>query len=471
MVADRPEGLADQGARLREVGRGKPVPARACRVRAGPARAAAGRWSSKAKDKPEVAEALAAAWKREKAVAARQRDRRAAGQRRRGLPRRPDRGGHGPRGRGSASPRSAGWPGSSATTQAEAILRAAWTNPKEAYGARKAALAGLVGWKVKDADEVARDGPEDPGRSTTRSPPTALELLAGDTRTPRPASWPRSTASTASRKRCDPRPSAHSAGWPRTTRRSRISSSSCADDPDRSVRLQAWMTVRELKLKKALPVLEARLGRDHLGFAGFTRDMLRGHDQGAEGSRRTSPGATTPRRHRPRPSPSSRTRLAELEQKTKRADEVKSPSSSRSEIRRAGLDQRSRRRLRHRAGRTDTRADRQALKVFSVGKISRIRFATMRCSSSRSVQTAIRSPCSPSASTAIDGSPSRSWRTTSAADRATCQRLHSSRRWGEWLAISGTSRRSVHAGDLWRAARSSRRRAFPRGATPPRGPS
>ena len=34
---DRPRRLADQGARLREVRRGEPVPARACRVRPGPA--------------------------------------------------------------------------------------------------------------------------------------------------------------------------------------------------------------------------------------------------------------------------------------------------------------------------------------------------------------------------------------------------------------------------------------------------
>ncbi len=34
------------------------------------------------------------------------------------------------------------------------------------------------------------------------------------------------------------------------------------------------MMVRQLKLKKALPVLEARLGRDHLGFGGYMRDVL-----------------------------------------------------------------------------------------------------------------------------------------------------------------------------------------------------
>ena len=36
--------------------------------------------------------------------------------------------------------------------KSEKILRAALSNPKEAYGARIYALRGLVGWKVKDAD-------------------------------------------------------------------------------------------------------------------------------------------------------------------------------------------------------------------------------------------------------------------------------------------------------------------------------
>ena len=34
------------------------------------------------------------------------------------------------------------------------------------------------------------------------------------------------------------------------------------------------MAVGQLKLKKALPVLEARLGREHLGFAEVNRDVL-----------------------------------------------------------------------------------------------------------------------------------------------------------------------------------------------------
>ncbi|HMF35164.1 MAG TPA: M1 family metallopeptidase, partial [Isosphaeraceae bacterium] len=38
--------------------------------------------------------------------------------------------------------------------QSKAILRAAWSNPKEAYGARTTALRTLVSWKVKGADEL-----------------------------------------------------------------------------------------------------------------------------------------------------------------------------------------------------------------------------------------------------------------------------------------------------------------------------
>src|SRR5208337_1811794 len=38
--------------------------------------------------------------------------------------------------------------------QSEAIFRAAWANPKEAYGARKTALGALYNWKVKDSEEL-----------------------------------------------------------------------------------------------------------------------------------------------------------------------------------------------------------------------------------------------------------------------------------------------------------------------------
>ena len=87
------------------------------------------------------------------------------------------------------------------------------------------------------------------------------------------------------------------------------------DDPDRSVRMQAWMTVRQLKLKKALPVLEARLGRDHLGFAGFTRDLLEAtiKELKAEGSK---PNGNDPAPAQAKTVAELEKQLAELEKKT-----------------------------------------------------------------------------------------------------------------------------------------------------------
>jgi hypothetical protein len=42
------------------------------------------------------------------------------------------------------------------------------------------------------------------------------------------------------------------------------------DDPDRSVRTQAWKLAGSLKVKKALPALEARLSKEGAGTTGFT---------------------------------------------------------------------------------------------------------------------------------------------------------------------------------------------------------
>ncbi len=58
----------------------------------------------------------------------------------------------------------------------ESILRAAWSNPKEAYGRRRAALRGLVAWKVEDAPallDAALKLPADHHRIAA----TALEIL------------------------------------------------------------------------------------------------------------------------------------------------------------------------------------------------------------------------------------------------------------------------------------------------------
>ena len=58
----------------------------------------------------------------------------------------------------------------------EALFRAAWNNPKEAYGARKAALRGLVAWKVKDADQLLDEALKIPADHHSIAA-TALELL------------------------------------------------------------------------------------------------------------------------------------------------------------------------------------------------------------------------------------------------------------------------------------------------------
>ena len=51
------------------------------------------------------------------------------------------------------------------TDESEAVLRAAWKDHKQPYGSRKAALRGLVRWKVKDAPKLLEE---------------ALKITAGD---------------------------------------------------------------------------------------------------------------------------------------------------------------------------------------------------------------------------------------------------------------------------------------------------
>jgi aminopeptidase N len=152
--------------------------------------------------------------------------------------------------------------------EVEAVLRAAWSNPEEAYGARRAALNGLVAWKVKDAEGLLASALKLPaGKHTLAS--TALELLLEQ-----PGPRARELAATYARY-----------GQPRPLRSTSIEAFErlakedpalqdlvipMVDDPDRSIRFRAWGLARSLKLKKALPALEARLGRENFGFTGFT---------------------------------------------------------------------------------------------------------------------------------------------------------------------------------------------------------
>ena len=169
--------------------------------------------------------------------------------------------------------------------QAEALLRAAWKDPKQPYGSRKAALRGLTGWKVKDASALLAEALKiTAGDHTIAAEALDLSLAA-------PGAKARELAVLYSKY-----------GQPQALRSSAIGAFGrlakedstlhdavveLSDDPDRSVRLQAWMMVRQLKVKKALPVLEARLRSEHLGFGGFARETLEGtinelKDQGSK---------------------------------------------------------------------------------------------------------------------------------------------------------------------------------------------
>ncbi len=156
--------------------------------------------------------------------------------------------------------------------QSEAILRATLNDPKQPYGSRKAALRGLYAWKVKDSAELLAQ---------------ALKTTAGDY-TIAAAALDLSLAEPGAKAR-ELALRYTGVGQPQPLRLTAIGAFGrlakddpglhealvkLSDDPDRWVRLQAWTVVRQLKLKNALPVLEARLRGDHHGFGGDVREVL-----------------------------------------------------------------------------------------------------------------------------------------------------------------------------------------------------
>src|SRR5262249_23138976 len=153
------------------------------------------------------------------------------------------------------------------------VLRAAWSRSREAYGARRAALRGLVGWKVKDADSLLAAALAMPAGQHTLAA-TALELMLET-----PGAKARDLAALYSRY-----------GQPEALRLAAIGAFrrlaqddpalqdvlvGLVDDPDRSVRFRTWDEVRELKLTQAYPALKARLVRETSGFSGFAGRRLR----------------------------------------------------------------------------------------------------------------------------------------------------------------------------------------------------
>jgi aminopeptidase N len=154
----------------------------------------------------------------------------------------------------------------------ESILRAAWSNKKEAYGARRAALRGLADWKVEDAPtllEAALTIPADHHRIAAMALGILLET---------PGSKARELAAIYSRHG---QPSAMRAAAVRSL--SRLAKDdpvlqdivvSLVDDPDRSLRFWTLEAVRELKITRAVPMLKAHLERESNGFSAFMRRRL-----------------------------------------------------------------------------------------------------------------------------------------------------------------------------------------------------
>ena len=151
--------------------------------------------------------------------------------------------------------------------QSESILRAAWSNPKEAYGARTAAIRALAGWKVKDADELLSSALKS-SAGKHRLAASALEILLEE-----PGPRARELAALYARY-----------GQPRELCTAAIGAFDrlakddpllhdmvipLVDDPDRSVGFRAWSLASSLKIQKALPALEARSKKEGGGPTGF----------------------------------------------------------------------------------------------------------------------------------------------------------------------------------------------------------
>ncbi len=156
--------------------------------------------------------------------------------------------------------------------QAEAILRATWNNPREAYGARRAALRGLADWKVEDAPKLLDAALNMPAHRHTLAA-AALGILLET-----PGSRARELAALYSRYG---QPTALRttalAAFPRLAKDDRALQDiliGLVDDPDASVRFQVMTSLRELKVARALPALLARVGRETSGFSAGPRRRL-----------------------------------------------------------------------------------------------------------------------------------------------------------------------------------------------------
>ena len=202
--AGRPGRLADQGGRLPEVGGREPVPARECRVRARPARGRAGAGGTRRRTSPRSPGRCRVPGNARRpsppvgsssscCATARKPTARPCSRR----PRTPR--------RGSASRRSAAWP-SSARRHDRVHPPRGLVRQEGSVRARRAALKGLVDWKVEDAPAAAGIGLEAHPQSTIDRRAWRW-ACCWRPRARRPASLPRSTAAPGNPPRCRSPPS------------------------------------------------------------------------------------------------------------------------------------------------------------------------------------------------------------------------------------------------------------------------
>ena len=147
-----------------------------------------------------------------------------------------------------------------------------------------------MAWKIKDADELLSSAFKVPAGKHTLAA-TALELLLEQ-----PGPKARELAALYSKY-----------GQPRALRSTAIAAFDrlakddpalqdliipMVDDPDRTVRFRAWGLAGSLKLKKALPALEARLGQENFGFTGFAGFGVRQLQEAIAALKEPGPKAT-----------------------------------------------------------------------------------------------------------------------------------------------------------------------------------
>jgi aminopeptidase N len=177
---------------------------------------------------------------------------------------------------------------------AEALLRKTWDEAEAPYGARRAALRGLVGWDVEDAEklvEAALDLPA--GRYVLAA--TALDLIL-DRRDER--SRELAAAYVAHGRPPRLRYAALQAleGLVRDDAALQDLIVPLAEDPDRLVRVRAWALIGRHRIKKGLPTLEARLKVEDFGFNARARETL---ERAIETLKRPEPAADAHARDAP----------------------------------------------------------------------------------------------------------------------------------------------------------------------------